>query len=197
MERKNKMKKRIRKGEHRYISYKKRIQVLKTLLFVFLGLIIFFVGLLLNQFEATNIFSVIAVLMVIPASKNLVNFIVFAKFSSIDDTLYNQALKLRGEEDDFYTDVVFTSREKIMFLSFLVVAGNEVIGLLGNEKQDEAYIRKYLTEGIKSRDLPYKVMICSKKDDFFRKYKKADRLMKQSVESRKELTSYLWSLIVE
>lgn len=186
-----------KKGEYKYINSRKKAQLFMTLFYVMIGIIIFLIGLLLNKYESKNIFSIIAVLMVLPAAKRLVNFIVFLPFSSVEEELYKKAQELKEEGDTFYTDVVFTSPEKIMYLAFLVVAGNELIGLLGNKKQDEAYIDTYLKNGIKKRELPYKLTIVRDSNDFLKKYKKADRTIERTAENNEQLTSYLYSLIVK
>lgn len=203
-----KIKQKLHKGEHGYINYRKKAQLLMTFFYILIGILIFIIGLLLNKFESSNIFTVIAILMVIPAAKRFVNYIVFFPFKSVDNALYQKAFSQKQEGDTFYTDVVFTSPDKIMFLSFLTIAGNQVIGLLGNEKQNETYIIEYLENGIKKRELPYKLIITKNIDEFINKYKKTERKIKKAdnktqqndeddLKLNKELISFLYSLIVE
>ncbi|MBO4396065.1 MAG: hypothetical protein J5819_06930 [Eubacterium sp.] len=48
-----------------------------------------------------------------------------------------------------FTDYIFTSSEKIMMLDFLVVTERKIIILLASANQDENYVKKYLTAGIR------------------------------------------------
>ena len=48
-----------------------------------------------------------------------------------------------------FTDYIFTSTEKIMMADFLVVTDEKVLVLLSSIKQDPAYVKKYLTTGIR------------------------------------------------
>ncbi len=48
-----------------------------------------------------------------------------------------------------FTDYIFTSTEKIMMLDFLVVTFGTVFILPSSSNQDQEYVKKYLTEGIK------------------------------------------------
>lgn len=190
-----KKKQKLIKGQRGYINFKKRTQLLKALMYVGIGILIFIFGLLVNKFEKSNIFTIIAILMVLPMAKRLVNFIVFLPFQSVPEETYQAVSLLKKEEDTLYTDAVFTSSEKIMYLSFLVIAGNEVIGLIGREKEDKEYITKYLTESIRKRGWSYKVTIYTKKESFFKKYKTVNR---NSIrEEEPELKDFLWSLLVE
>lgn len=190
-----KKKQKLIKGQRGYINFKKRTQLLKALMYVGIGILIFIFGLLVNKFEKSNIFTIIAILMVLPMAKRLVNFIVFLPFQSVPEETYQAVSLLKKEEDTLYTDAVFTSSEKIMYLSFLIIAGNEVIGLIGREKEDKEYITKYLTESIRKRGWSYKVTIYTKKESFFKRYKTVDRSLIREEES--ELKDFLWSLLVE
>ena len=69
-------KKRPAKGCPGYIDAQKKSRIMKTLLYVLIGIAIFVLGLCLNKFEKSNIFTVIAVLMVLPAAKALISVIV-------------------------------------------------------------------------------------------------------------------------
>ncbi len=48
-----------------------------------------------------------------------------------------------------FTDYIFTSTEKIMMLDFMVVTGGTVFVLPASTNQDQDYVKKYLTDGIR------------------------------------------------
>ncbi len=109
----------IQKGDPGYITSRKRINLLWLLGFIVVGLIIFFVGYAITHVRA-NIFTVVAVLLVLPAAKRVVALVVLLPKKSIDKDRY-QAMRDITEPGILYTDYVFTSTEKIMHLDFMLI----------------------------------------------------------------------------
>ena len=66
----------VQRGEFGYIRTRKRRALTGTLLMAVIGIAVFVVGLLLNKMSNRNIFTVIAILFVLPGAKNLVALIV-------------------------------------------------------------------------------------------------------------------------
>ena len=169
-------KQKLKKGEYGYIDFKRRTQPLMVLFYILIGLGIFGLGLLLNKFEKANLFTIIS-------------------FRTIPLQLKQKVDTMKQKEDTIFYDAVFTSPEKIMFLSVICVAGNEVIGLLGRKKDSLDIIEKYLKESIKKRGWAYKITIVSQEKEFFKKLQSADRKLIR--EEKEELLDYLTSLLVE
>ncbi len=94
-------------------------------------------------------------------------------------------------EDVMYTDMVFTSPDKIMFLSFLVVTQDEVLCLAGREKEDTAYIEKYLGGEIKKRMFSKKFYITKDEGKFLERVAHST----PADGCDQELTAYLESLM--
>lgn len=188
-------KQKLKKGSYGYINYKRRTQPLLVLLYICIGLAIFFLGLVLNKFEKENIFTILAFLMILPATKKLVNGIVFLPYRTIPVQLQQKVENSKKPEDIVFYDAVFTSPQKVMFLAVLAVAGNEVIGLTGRKKEEKEYIEKYLKDSIKKRGWAYKVSIITEESVFLKKLDAADRNLIR--EEQKELLDYLKSLLVE
>lgn len=188
-------KQKLKKGEYGYIDLKRKTQPWMVLGYVLIGIAVFVLGLLLNKFERANIFTIVSFLFVLPAAKKLVNFVVFAPFHTIPLELKQKVEDVKKENDAVFYDVVFTSPQKVMFLSVLCVAGNEVIGLIGRKKESREEIEKYLKESIKKRGWAYKVTIVSGEKDFLKRVQAADRNLVR--EERSELMEYLTSLLVE
>ena len=76
-------KQKLERGEYGYLKQKKQKALSGTILMVLIGIVIFVVGLLLNKMEATNIFTVIAVCMVMPAAKYFVSYVVLFPYKPI------------------------------------------------------------------------------------------------------------------
>ena len=78
-----KKKQKLEKGTYGYLKNKKKGALVHTILMAGIGVGIFVIGLLLNKMEATNIFTVFAFLMVLPAAKAFVNVIVLFPYKSM------------------------------------------------------------------------------------------------------------------
>lgn len=181
------------KGECGYIKEQKVKRLLRTGMYCLIGFAVFFLGLCLNKFEKTNIFTVIAILFVLPAAKALVSFIVLAPYRSVEEARVNRVKSLIGEHDVMYTDMVFTSTEKVMFLAFLVIRDDEILCLAGREKENLTYMEKYLKSELKKRMFSKKFYITSDEESFI-KHVQSAAAAKEPVSG--ELTGYLTSLMV-
>ena len=143
----------IERGNFGYIKRKKRRQILLTFLMIIIGFIMFVVGLFMNQFERSNLCTMLAILMVLPAAKFLVIFIVLFPYKSVSKERYD-AIKSRLSDDIILmTDMVITSPDISMNMDFVIFTDNQVIGLLGKKKQDIKYIEKYLKDTLESNHL--------------------------------------------
>ena len=178
-------------GEMGYLDSQKKYRIKKTLLYVFIGIAIFVLGLCLNKFEKTNIFTVIAVLMVLPAAKALVGVIVLFPYRSVETERVEKVKSLLSDADVMYTDMVFTSPDKVMFLAFLVIKQDEILCLAGREKEDLRYIEKYLREELKKRMLLKKLYVTAEEKNFLERVAHTA----PAEEIPKELTAYLKSLM--
>lgn len=205
----------IEKGQYNYITYKKKSQFLSMLAMLVIGVVIFFIGLLLSKMSKANIFTVIAVLMVLPGANYLTRFIVLFPYKSPDKKQYDEMALLVDKVDGatLLTDMVITSPEKVMNLDFIVVGNDVVLGVPGKSNQDLNYIEQYLTEGIRKYDKKCRVKFYPEYTQFCKEVKKlADSSKrdkkgldqteelkedKSGSEKREDVLRYLKSLVVE
>lgn len=179
------------KGEAGYLDAQKRLRIGKTLLYILIAAAIFLLGLCLNKFEKSNIFTIIAVLLVLPGVKSLVSVIVILPFRSVAAERVEKVNSLKRDADIAYTDMVFTSPDRVMFFSFLVITSNELICLAGREKEDVPYMERYLKEELRKRMLAYKVYITKEEKNFYAKVEHSVH----AEEVPEELTGFLRSLM--
>lgn len=185
----------IKKGEHGYIRYRKKVQFIKSLTMFLVAAAIFILGLALNKWEKTNIFTILAVLCVLPAAKQLVGFIIIAPYTSVPDEIYQRIEGQLSRKECLYTDVVFTSPDKVMNLDFLTVVGNQVYGLIRKEKVKKDYMEKYLIESFKKQGLPVKVTILKDENKFIQRVNQGNVIALKE-EEEKALTNLLLSFMV-
>ena len=183
-----------KKGEFNYIKTRKKIIIFMAVLIVLIALAIFLIGLLLNDMDKANIFTVIAVCAVLPWAKQIVALVVLLPYHSVSLERYEKVEKAVPENVTLYTDLVITSTEKVMNLDFAVVGYGRVIALLGKEGQDMKYIREYLAKGV-SNCSDYKVMLVNNEKAFLAEI--ANLSEKEVLaEEEEKVNAYLHSLIV-
>lgn len=189
------MKKQIGKGEYGYLSYKKRMFFLRIIGCVLLGLSIFVIGLLVKRTHR-NIASVFAMLMVLPAAKEMVSLIVMMHYRSVPKKRYEEMKKYVKEGTNFYTDVIFTSPEKIMCLDFLVEVKGKIIGLKAKGNQDLVYMNQYLEKGVRNWGYHYTVKLFEEEEVFKKELQKLIPNEEVKDAEQKAVLDYVFSLIV-
>lgn len=185
----------MEKGTYGYINYKKKKQLIISLTILISAIIIFLLGYFLNKKSNANIFSIIAVLMILPFGRNFVTYIVMFPFHSVDKTKDKEVRGILSGKVQVFSDLVISSNEKVMGLSFLILSENIVYGLIGREKEDAMYIENYLKRGLKDRKLNYKVIVFTSYDKFLKQIKtiKKDEKVTEKSKTAKE---FLLSLCI-
>ncbi len=210
----------IYKGSYRYIERKKKEYILKTLLYVGIGVFIYIIGLCLNKFQSNNIFTILAILMVLPTAKALVAVAVFWPFQSVSydrihqiysilasnfpdiapiDTVMRQPDAIEGKLN-VYFDMVYTSSEKVMNLDALVVTGSRMIGLTGREKPKLTYLQSHMQDSMVKRGLSLGVKIYDKEDSFLKALKELKSDNSNSDSNKKDRDAaieYIEAIIVK
>jgi len=154
-------KQKLERGEYGYLAEKKQKALFGTFLMVLIGIAIFVVGLLLNKMEATNLFTVIAVCMVMPAAKYFVSYVVLFPYKSMEKETKERLDSYAKEGDVMLYDVVFTSSEKVMHLDCIYVTGHQIIGYTSRAKDNTQIITEYLKKELKLRCISYAVYMAT------------------------------------
>lgn len=136
----------IEKGQVGYIQQQKKINFLWLLAFIAIGLVIFFVGYLWTHTRA-NVFTVLAVLMVLPAAKRVISLVVFMPRKSVERERYER-IKEKAGDGILVSEYVFTSTEKIVHLDFLLIRNRHVLGVTAPSIQDRDYMFQYLKDNV-------------------------------------------------
>lgn len=151
----------LERGQYGYLKEKKQKALFGTFLMVLIGLAIFVTGLLLNKMEATNVFTVIAVCMVMPAAKYFVAYVVLFPYKPIEPETKERLDTYAKEGDTMLYDVVFTSSEKVMHLDCIYVTGHQIIGYTSRAKDKVQIIQDYFKKELKLRAISYAVYIAT------------------------------------
>lgn len=185
----------VKKGEFGYINRRKKEVVLWLVGLVGIAVAIYLAGLLLNKMSNRNVFTVIAVLFALPIAKQIVALILLFPYHSITQESYQKALDHLPEGMVLMTDLVITSPEHVMHLDFLAVGQNQVIGLIGEGKQQLSEVRAYLSKGVHNWGSDYKVKIVDSEKLFYQELKNVPTT-ETYLDEEERVKSYLISLIV-
>lgn len=185
----------ISRGELGYLEYKKKKALAGTIAMAVAGIIVFLTGYFLNNMSNRNIFTIFAVLFVLPGAKFLVAYIVAFPYHTVGKERYDKIKTHVAEGMELYTDLVITSSEKVMSLDFVAVGNNSVIGLTRDKKVEISYIRKYLTQGVANWGDGYKVKIVESEKLFLSELDNIKNVQTDE-EQEKNVKSYIISLIV-
>ena len=90
-----------------------------------------------------NLFTVLAILGCLPASKNLVEYIVVVPHKGIDVAKYDEIEEKAPNIIKVY-DLVVAGQSKLMQLDAVAISGSTVIGYASSEKTDEVKLAEYL-----------------------------------------------------
>ena len=139
------MAKKMEKGEYGYLKHRKLTGTVHFLLLVAAGVLLFFVGLLLNKWDVKNIFTILAILMVLPTARVLVSLIILIPSKQSDKKTKDLIDTYKRDNDVLFYDPVFTSSEHVMHLNALLISGHQVVGFtVSPEKKNktEEYFKK-------------------------------------------------------
>lgn len=134
--------KKIIKGEPGYLDYKKRVEILRTVIYFALVAAIFFLG-LSQAHTRNNLLTIVAVLGCLPSAKALVGVIMRLPHPSVSK---EEALKFKSVTENLTTacDLLVTSRDKIMPIEFILIKGGRVLGYASSKKVDPDYAKEYI-----------------------------------------------------
>ena len=138
----------IEKGQPGYLKAQRNKMLIQTLVEFGMVLLILIIGILYYH-TRLNVFTVVAVVGCLPASKALVELIAILPYKSVEPQKVNEIEEKSSLLTTAY-DLVMTSREKIMPVDAIVISGHTVFGYAPNKKtnpEDAAsYIRKTLSK---------------------------------------------------
>ena len=144
--------KKYNKFEKGYLTFRKRKLLLNVALNVLAAVIIFIVGLFLNKMQAKNIFSVLALLFVLPVGRSLATFFILMPYKEMKDRdLLKVKEGIEGKGVLLYSPV-FTSPEHVMHLDLIAVFKGRMLGYkekMGTSVRNE-YDYKKKTEAAKA-----------------------------------------------
>lgn len=134
------------KGKYGYLNYKKIYLLIMTLICLLVVLAVMTGGYLYYK-TLSNICTVIAIVIVIPAAKFGVGYIVLFPYKAPEKERYDE---LESSDYILLSELVITSEEKIMNLDFAAVKDRRAYCFVSNNKNEPQEIEKYLKKILNS-----------------------------------------------
>ena len=190
-------KQKLERGEYGYLKQRKNKALVGTFLMVLIGVAIFGLGLLLNKMEATNIFTVVAICMVMPAAKYFVSYVVMFPYQPITQETRERLASYAKDGDTVLYDVVFTSSEKVMHLDCIFVTGHQIIGYTSRAKDNIQIMQEYLKKECKLRCISYAVYIVAEEKQIKDRMKlRGEETAETNTQAKEEVLSMLRTFTV-
>lgn len=121
------------KGTKGYIRKQLIFEVVKTVVMFAMAFGIFFIG-YMTLGTKKSLWSVLAVLALLPASKSLVGVIMLARFGSISDEDYKLFSQKTGSLPTLYENILTTS-ERTFFVPVLCYAASDLIAYTSGDAE--------------------------------------------------------------
>lgn len=192
--------KKYNKFEKGYLTYRKRKLFLNVTLNVLAAIIIFIAGLLLNKMQPRNIFSVLALLFVLPIGRSLATFFILMPYKELNDEVLIKTEENIKEKGILLYSPVFTSAENVMGLDLIAVFKGRILGykerLSKSARNDYDYKKKtetakaYIDKHLKNQGRGDTIIIYDDMDKFIKAFPEN----KLSEEEMSEIKSFTESM---
>ncbi len=135
------------KNTYRYLDTQKKYEIIKTMLLFAVSVSLFIAGYAATE-TRNNLLTVVAVLGCLPASKSLVNAIMFCRFKSATEEVH-QAVKAFDEQGRTLYDLVFTTQKVNYHVAHACLIGPELVLYTEDKKLDKKALDAHLHEMLK------------------------------------------------
>ncbi|MCR5254409.1 MAG: hypothetical protein K6D96_00625 [Acetatifactor sp.] len=139
------------KGTKNYIKTQTYYEIARTIIYFGISIAILVGGIITTKTKR-NLLTVVAVLGFLPASKSLVNSIMFLRYKSLSEDKAGLIEEHAGSLCVLY-DCVFTSYKQNFNIGHLVIKGNTVCGFCESEKFDEKAFYEHIDQILKNDNL--------------------------------------------
>lgn len=136
------------RGTYQYVQRQKLFEIIKCIILYAMALGIFFIG-YTTLGTKKSLFSVFAVLALLPASKALVGVIMFLRYQSLPNDMYKRIKQAAGKMPVLYENILTTS-EKSYYLQAIVYAKGNLVALMENGKGGQEIIAGHLKKVLKN-----------------------------------------------
>lgn len=163
------------KGTAGYINNRKALTIIRTVILYALAIGIYLIG-YLTLHTNKSLWSIIAVLGILPASKSAVNMIMFLRFKSLKEQEYQDFEGARGELPVSYENIL-TTKEKTYYLPVVAYRNHTVCAYMEQEKLDASAVENRMRESLKLEKIDATVKVFKNKKQFVERLKALNLLL--------------------
>ncbi|MGP1613416.1 MAG: hypothetical protein ACTTG8_10080 [Catonella sp.] len=192
--------KKYNKFEKGYLTNRKRKLFMNVALNVLSAVIIFIVGLLLNKMQPRNIFSVLALLFVLPVGRSLATYFILLPYKELKPDCLSKAEEVIKNRGILLYSPVFTSAENVMHLDLIAVFKGRILGYkekMGKSVRNEYDYKKkidvakaYIDKHLKNQGRGDNIVVFDDLDKFIKAFPEN----KLSDEEMSEIKSFVESM---
>lgn len=185
------------KGTLGYIDNRKLARTLLFLAEVAVVTAIFLTGYFTTG-RRENLFTVVAIVGVLPAAKALVALIMIFPHHSQSREAYDEVCNAAGDTCVVLTELVLTTTERIMPIDFVVVKENHIIGYTTGKKCDIPFTDKFLTDNMQLNGHKVSVKIMNNKTKFLARTAELARkeISEEQMQKDSEIAATVLSLAI-
>lgn len=152
------------KGTKGYIRKQRRFEAVKTVILFAMAFGIFFIG-YFTLHTKKSLWSVFAVLALLPACRSLVGVIMLARFDSVSDNLYERIKSAAGSVPVLFENILTTS-EKTYFVPVICFISGNLIAYADQTTEVNEKIKKHIEQVLKNAGHKASVKIFDDEGDF-------------------------------
>ena len=180
----------MEKGNYGYIQNKKKKLIMSFIVTVVIAVAIYAIGFMLNDYSGRNIFTVFAMLFVLPLAKIISSLAVVIQHKDLSLELYKKIKKVSNNKRSVLYDLVLTSSDKIMYIQSMAITKDEYIMLI-DKQQNEGFIKTYFKKHMSNYNLKKEVIVVRSVEEYINRFRES---LVEDSEELKEILSKLFIL---
>ncbi|MGN0317245.1 MAG: hypothetical protein ACI4E1_04830 [Lachnospira sp.] len=156
------------KGDFGYLNYRKSLSLLIVIAAYLVVAAVFVTGFLIFK-SKNNIVTVMAILLVLPAAKFTVSFLVLAPHKSCDDafkTRMDKIVERNNNKNVILYDCVVSNSKKPYGVQLVLVSDSSIIAFSEEKGIDKKFFETSVKEFLKNDKLNVNVTLYSDSDSF-------------------------------
>ncbi|MCI8372022.1 MAG: hypothetical protein HFI75_06450 [Lachnospiraceae bacterium] len=189
-------KKHLQKGMYGFHAYKKKTEIIKTLILFGIALAVYFTGLLHTKTNK-NLLTVVAIVGMLPASKSAVSMLMFLRFKSAAASLHDQLTdywKQSGKQGILLYDLILVIKEKVVKTDCIWIQNTTVLVYTVNTQLSQQDISKELKNFLSNHGKGgCTIKVCKTEKTFleFLKNHSAEEPEEQAVQNQEKIREML------
>lgn len=179
----------IEKGNFGYLAYKKKRNLIKTLIAFAVVLAVFIAGFIIWK-SKNNYLTMLAVVLVLPAAKFTVSYFVLIPHKSCTKDIKDSIEGCKGNLNSVY-DLVVSNKQKPVGIMAAVISDTQILAYTNLEKADKNLFEASVKEFLKNEKLNCAVLLYKEQNTYLEKVKNAALNYDKTKENSEDRKQYI------